>query len=61
VVQASQYRSIRACSASTRRADHAYNQEAAIAQWQAGWSRLQMAYLSVSYNEVRMAMRDVDA
>lgn len=27
---------------------------------QAGWSRLQMAYLSVSDEEVRMAMRDVD-
>ena len=31
-----------------------------IAQKQAGWSRLQMAYLSVSDDEVRMAMRDVD-
>jgi integrase len=30
-----------------------------IAQKQAGWSRLQMAYLSVSDDEVRTAMRDV--
>src|SRR5919199_2470360 len=30
-----------------------------IAQKQAGWSRLQMAYLSVSDEEVREAMRDV--
>lgn len=31
-----------------------------IAQKQAGWSRLQMAYLSVSDDEVREAMRDVE-
>ena len=31
-----------------------------IAQKQAGWSRLQMAYLSVSDEEVRQAMRNVD-
>lgn len=31
-----------------------------IAQKQAGWSRLQMAYLSVSNDEVRLAMRSVD-
>jgi integrase len=31
-----------------------------IAQKQAGWSRLQMAYLSVSDEEVREAMRSVD-
>jgi integrase len=31
-----------------------------IAQKQAGWSRLQMAYLSVSDNEVRRAMQAVE-
>jgi hypothetical protein len=31
-----------------------------IAQKQAGWSRLQMAYLSVSDEEVRKAMQAVD-
>jgi integrase len=31
-----------------------------IAQKQAGWSRLQMAYLSVSDDEVRRAMQPVD-
>jgi integrase/recombinase XerD len=31
-----------------------------IAQKQAGWSRLQMAYLSVSDDEVRQAMRSVE-
>jgi hypothetical protein len=31
-----------------------------IAQKQAGWSRLQMAYLSVSDDEVREAMREVE-
>jgi integrase len=31
-----------------------------IAQKQAGWSRLQMAYLSVSDDEVRRAMQAVD-
>jgi hypothetical protein len=31
-----------------------------IAQRQAGWSRLQMAYLSVSDDEVRAAMRISD-
>ena len=30
-----------------------------IAQRQAGWSRLQMAYLGVSDEEVREAMRSV--
>ena len=30
-----------------------------IAQKQAGWSRLQLAYLSISDEEVRRAMRDV--
>jgi hypothetical protein len=32
-----------------------------IAQKQAGWSRLQMAYLSVTDDEVRLAMQAVEA
>jgi hypothetical protein len=35
-------------------------EDGSIAQKQAGWSRLPMAYLSVSDDEVREAMREVE-
>src|SRR5438552_7178592 len=56
--QVNQRQSIRTCSA--MHVCVRTTKSLPIAQKQAGWSRLQMAHLSVSDEEVREATRDVD-
>jgi hypothetical protein len=59
--QASPHPYIPTCSATHACALVRTTKSLPIAQKQAGWARLQLAYLSVTDEEVREAMRTVEA